>query len=189
MESKKEPKQNDLMMQAVRAAAAVMVPAGVIVPFGGPQSRVPNGWLLCDGRSLKPKDYPALLNAIGTAWGGNGNETFYLPDLRGKFLRGVAYESNYDPEKKERLAARPDLPDINNQGNKGNEVGSLQPDAFEQHTHSYNAKRCEAEGGDGFWGYGFDSNSAGGWQVYNVGHNGGSETRPVNCYVNYIIKT
>jgi hypothetical protein len=38
-------------------------------------------WLLCDGRSLKPADYPLLFQTIGTQFGGD-NDHFMLPDAR-----------------------------------------------------------------------------------------------------------
>ena len=44
----------------------------------------PNGWLFCDG-SLQPiSQYDTLFNLIGTTYGGDGQSTFGLPDLRGR---------------------------------------------------------------------------------------------------------
>lgn len=44
----------------------------------------PQGWFLCDG-SLKPiATYDALYNLIGTTYGGDGQSTFGVPDLRGR---------------------------------------------------------------------------------------------------------
>ena len=51
-----------------------------------------NGWLLCDGRLCISSSYPELYNIIGTRFGGNGSN-FYLPDYRGKFLRGMGGDS------------------------------------------------------------------------------------------------
>ena len=46
--------------------------------------RVPNGWFSCDG-SLQPiSEYEVLYTLIGTTYGGDGQSTFALPDLRGR---------------------------------------------------------------------------------------------------------
>lgn len=51
----------------------------------------PEGWALCAGQTLNVADHPALFAAIGTSFGGDGRETFALPDLRGRIPvhRGV----------------------------------------------------------------------------------------------------
>jgi len=49
---------------------------------------VPNGWLPCDGRSVKISDYQALYSLIGTIYGGSST-TFNLPDLRQRVPIGM----------------------------------------------------------------------------------------------------
>jgi len=44
----------------------------------------PIGWKLCDGQLLSIAENPALFNLIGTAYGGDGQSDFGLPDLRGR---------------------------------------------------------------------------------------------------------
>ncbi len=44
----------------------------------------PVGWLFCDGTSLPISQYDVLFNLIGTTYGGDGQNTFDLPDLRGR---------------------------------------------------------------------------------------------------------
>jgi microcystin-dependent protein len=44
----------------------------------------PVGWLPCDGRLLPISQYDVLYNLIGTTYGGDGVNTFGLPDLRGR---------------------------------------------------------------------------------------------------------
>jgi microcystin-dependent protein len=44
----------------------------------------PTGWALCEGQLLPISEYDALFNLIGTTYGGNGQTTFALPDLRGR---------------------------------------------------------------------------------------------------------
>src|SRR4051812_1943030 len=46
----------------------------------------PNGWALCDGSLLAIAQYDTLFNLIGTTYGGDGQTTFALPDLRGRVL-------------------------------------------------------------------------------------------------------
>jgi microcystin-dependent protein len=44
----------------------------------------PVGFALCDGSLLPVSQYPALYSLIGTAYGGDGVQTFAIPDLRGR---------------------------------------------------------------------------------------------------------
>jgi microcystin-dependent protein len=44
----------------------------------------PNGWMFCDGALLPISEYDTLFNLIGTTYGGDGQSTFGLPDLRGR---------------------------------------------------------------------------------------------------------
>jgi microcystin-dependent protein len=48
----------------------------------------PRGWAFCDGRLLTPADFPGLFAVIGTIYGGDGRNTFALPDLRGRVPLG-----------------------------------------------------------------------------------------------------
>ena len=48
----------------------------------------PVGWAFCNGQVLQIADYTALFNFIGTTYGGDGNATFALPDLRGRIPVG-----------------------------------------------------------------------------------------------------
>lgn len=49
----------------------------------------PRGWAFCDGRVLAIAEYTALFSLIGTTYGGNGQTTFALPDLRGRVVIGT----------------------------------------------------------------------------------------------------
>ncbi len=44
----------------------------------------PAGWAFCDGRPLPISENDALFTLIGTTYGGDGQETFNLPDLRSR---------------------------------------------------------------------------------------------------------
>jgi microcystin-dependent protein len=49
----------------------------------------PSGWEPADGRMLKIIEYTNLYAVIGNTYGGDGQTTFALPDLRGRIVRGV----------------------------------------------------------------------------------------------------
>jgi microcystin-dependent protein len=44
----------------------------------------PAGWMFCDGTPLPISENEVLFQLIGTTYGGDGQETFNLPDLRGR---------------------------------------------------------------------------------------------------------
>jgi microcystin-dependent protein len=44
----------------------------------------PNGWEFCAGQLVPISENESLFNLIGTTYGGDGQETFALPDLRGR---------------------------------------------------------------------------------------------------------
>lgn len=44
----------------------------------------PAGWAFCDGQLLSISQYAALFSLLGTTYGGDGQQNFALPDLRGR---------------------------------------------------------------------------------------------------------
>lgn len=44
----------------------------------------PAGWMFCEGAHLPISEYETLFQLIGTTYGGDGESTFALPDLRGR---------------------------------------------------------------------------------------------------------
>jgi microcystin-dependent protein len=44
----------------------------------------PQGWAFCNGQFLPINQNQALFSLLGTTYGGNGQTTFALPDLRGR---------------------------------------------------------------------------------------------------------
>lgn len=44
----------------------------------------PQGWQVCDGSILPISEYETLYTLLGTTYGGDGNTTFGVPDLRGR---------------------------------------------------------------------------------------------------------
>jgi microcystin-dependent protein len=55
---------------------------GEIRMFAG--NFAPDGWAFCDGQVLPISGNDTLFNLIGTTYGGDGQDTFALPDLRGR---------------------------------------------------------------------------------------------------------
>ena len=55
---------------------------GEIRMFGG--NFAPAGWMFCEGQLLAISENDTLFNLIGTTYGGDGQSTFALPDLRGR---------------------------------------------------------------------------------------------------------
>jgi microcystin-dependent protein len=49
-----------------------------------PYNFAPAGWALCQGQLLPIAQYTALFSLLGTTYGGDGVNTFALPDLRGR---------------------------------------------------------------------------------------------------------
>ena len=176
---------------------ASVVPSGMVMAFAGDTTKIPNGWMLCDGRALNRSQYANLFDAIGVAWGtGNNSTTFNIPDARGLFLRGVSYNSGNDPDASTRTVLK------SNGANSGNKAGSYQSDALPNITGKFNADDKTGSCTGAFYratnfaaggAQGGDSNSADIFfdasrysSVY--GRNNTTEARPKNVYVNYIIK-
>ena len=55
---------------------------GEIRMFAG--NFAPAGWMLCQGQTLPISEYETLFNLIGTTYGGDGQETFQLPNLQSR---------------------------------------------------------------------------------------------------------
>ncbi len=55
---------------------------GEIAMFAG--NFAPQGWAFCNGQLLSIAQYSALFSLVGTYYGGDGETTFGLPDLRGR---------------------------------------------------------------------------------------------------------
>lgn len=60
---------------------------GEIRGFAG--ATAPAGWLLCQGQVLSTAEHPELFEVIGNAYGGDGINTFALPNSSGRVMRGA----------------------------------------------------------------------------------------------------
>src|ERR1700755_2561731 len=55
---------------------------GEIRMFAG--NFAPAGWMFCEGQLMPISENETLFNLIGTTYGGDGQSTFAMPDLRGR---------------------------------------------------------------------------------------------------------
>ncbi|MGW0995742.1 phage tail protein [Streptomyces sp. NPDC002523] len=177
------------------------VPVGSIVAFAGELDTpwlASQGWLYCDGSELDQGQYPALYSAVGGNYGA-GHNTFNLPDLRGRFTRGVDLGAGRDPYVHTRSPS-------NNGGLPGNNPGSAQAystalpttsftsDNTGDHTHAVphlptSKEGLAVAGGHyGIWPDDDTSTGSDGDHTHTVGSGGDAESRPVNKYVYFVIK-
>lgn len=160
-------------------AAAPSIPVGF--PAWWPTATPPSGWLERDGAAVSRTTYADLFAVIGTTFGaGDGSTTFNLPDDRGRFIRGWDHGAGTDPD----AASRTDRGD----GTTGDNVGTLQADAFRSHDHD----QKEVIGSGGSTNHYGKTDQGGDNKLrtasWDTGVRGGNETRPVNRYYMPIIK-
>ena len=171
------------------------VPIGTILPYGGAVDGnnkgilASQGWLVCNGDTYTRDEYPDLGNVIGNQFGGDSTNKFYVPDLRGRFVRGVDGEANRDPDHDSRKASGQD-----GSGNTGNKVGSVQEDKLKDHNHVIiiTGDRSPFAYKDGTPINQSAPDTRPQYHGNKTGNTektiGSLETRPKNIYVNWIIK-
>ena len=170
------------------------VPVGTILAHAA--NTPPSGFLECNGSNISRSTYATLFSTISTTFGvGDGSSTFALPDLRGQFIRGWANTGSTDASRA---------------------FGSTQTDQNKNHTHTTDSTsltggiRKISEGfgaGGSATGVftktqdgtnsitGSSSTSAVGGVDFDGTHThtisssgGGTEARPTNLALMYIIK-
>ncbi len=102
---------------------------------------------------------------------------FAVPDLRGMFLRGWNNSANIDTDFANRWSFYDS--DLN-----GDNLGTFEFDEITQHMHTTSAT-IENASGTSEW---FQSNNLPEGIPGTTSYSGGSESRPINTYVNYVIK-
>lgn len=152
------------------------VQPGAIEAYAG--TVAPSGYLFCNGAAVSRSTYSALFARVGTTWGaGNGTTTFNLPDFQNMFLRGSGTSA----------------------------VGTYEADSFSSHTHSdsghtHNSTYDLVVTNSSAFNIGTTAGGSGLQAVLksayltttgyaNIQATGGTETRPINKRVLYIIKT
>ncbi len=93
---------------------------GVVVPFAG--NFAPQNWMFCKGQALPIAEYEALFTIIGTIYGGDGVNTFALPNLIGR----VAIHSGQGADMQNYIAGE----------NGGQEKVSITVNNLPVHTHA-----------------------------------------------------
>lgn len=117
---------NTKIKEDLSIASSTILPVGSIVAYPGEIGSIPSNWKVCDGKVLSADDFPELWERIGTIWGGSDRKSFNLPDLRGRFLRGLDGGAHRDPDADQRTP---------NGKNEITGVGSSQEDAIQVHRH------------------------------------------------------
>ena len=173
--------------QYVDTTGTTSTPPGSLMAFAG--TSAPTGWLACQGQAVSRTTYATLFAAISTTWGsGDGSTTFNLPDLRGMFLRGTGTNATGSSS-----------------GAAGPSVGAYAADTYLNHSHtatqtahSHYIEPSGFNGGSsGVFNQPVNYSSATTISTSSVAPaitvatstTGGTETKPKNYGVLYIIKT
>ena len=161
-------------------SSGALVPTGSV--FAMATSTVPSGYLECDGSAVSRTTYADLFATIGTTWGnGNGTSTFNLPNLRGEFVRGWDNGRGVDSG---RTFASSQSEMVGTHNHTINDPG---------HSHAVNINVYQQGAGPNA---STDmANRAGNTQSststtgITINNNSGTETRPRNIAMMYVIKT
>lgn len=144
------------------------VPVGAILPYYGGDNQLPTNYLVCNGDLIAKTAFPELYSLLVMANPALlvDSERAQLPDLRGEFLRGWDNQRNVDPQRK---------------------LGTFQDHEFKAHDHQVPHEVQVHWPGHGSF------RSVDGGNDTNVKNPrttqaGGSETRPRNVAVNFIIR-
>ena len=160
-------------------------PVGHVAAYAG--NVVPLGYLECNGAAVSRTTYVNLFGVCGILYGaGDGTTTFNLPDLRGYFVRGWDDSAGVDVGRVLGSTQADLVGPITDPGHKHTDAG---------HTHS-------DTGADSTFGGTSGPDSMQSWtgthttgsgvadiQSNTTGITGGTETRPKNVAMMYIIKT
>ena len=172
------------------ASIYLPIPAGMVIAYMGKVENLDGlaklGWLVCNGAAVSRKTFPDLFAAIGTTYGGDGSPNFNLPQLQGFFLRGVDTTGKQDPDSGDRTSPIPGV-----QTKVGPVVGSVQGFAIQNHLHHWwNIFSFVGDRGSDLSVQLGEHSPVKGTepaQPTTMYDGGGSETRPSNVYVYYLI--
>lgn len=143
------------------------VPVGTVLPYTGclnTKELSNKGWYYCDGVTLDTKDYKDLYQLIGHQYGGSGNN-FNIPDFQGYFLRGLSDQGD----------SQIGVPQTYETAGPENPFKAVVPNCpIESHEQDQNSSSVTMLRYPGLC-------------PYDAHDGGGSETRPVNAYVSYIM--
>lgn len=148
---------------ALSALELLIPPLGTMVPYMSDTAPAGDIWLICDGSSLDLVKYAKLIALLGMA---------NLPDMRGRFVRGINFGGFGDDPDGERL------------------VMLVQLEATRSHTHTIGASTGNGLGTDYNITNGFSTGSTDDGNPTRAIARAtvGDETRPVNVAANFIIR-
>ena len=95
-----------------------------------PFNFAPSGWAWCNGQILPIAQNTALFSLLGTAYGGNGQTTFALPNLQGR----AAMHPGQGPGLQQHILGETD----------GSETVTLLESEMPAHAHSMRASQADA---------------------------------------------
>ena len=160
-------------------------PIGHVAAYAG--NVVPLGYLECNGAAVSRTTYVNLFGVCGILYGaGDGTTTFNLPDLRGYFVRGWDDSAGVDVGRVLGSTQADLVGPITDPGHKHTDAG---------HTHSDTGADSTYGGTSGLdsmqsWtGTHTTGSGVADIQSNTTGITGGTETRPKNVAMMYIIKT
>lgn len=185
------------------------IPIGSVIMWSTDGDPSGGKYMIMDGRQLNVSDYPELFSVVGYRYGGQGNQ-FNIPDARGLFMRMAGTGSAILNERGTDSKGKPKL----GEGVNGGAVGEIQKQQLIRHKHQTywgDAWAWNAQYGGGYTAQSgkFGSNKSD-WDNVNTFTNDGTETesdkirgpvntlnpdgligsenRPWNMSINYIIK-
>jgi microcystin-dependent protein len=170
----------------------ILIAPGTLHAYAGPSP--PSGWLVCDGAAVSRTTYSALFSAIGAYWGGgDGVNTFNLPDLRGR--APIGYVSSGGSGMTARAFA--ERGGEENHALLGGELPLHSHGAAPNHTHTFTNPMATvvtvaAGGGSTIWqptGATDNTGAAGAWGTAGYGSNVPHNNMPPYAVVYWIIKT
>lgn len=192
----------------------VIVPPGSVMPYMG--TNPPPGWFLCDGTPKNRVAFARLFAVMGEECGkGDGITTFNIPDFRGLFLRGADHGVGRDVDHDARVGMNAGALGGDQLGSVQSDLFARHDHGGGHHTHDHGAGPAYEPSSGKYAPFGLANDGAKGnalvwpgnltigleearsYPIASLGityannflvAQGGSETRPVNAYVNYIIK-
>ena len=178
-------------------ALPTAVPSGTVHLFA--TTTAPTGYLECDGSNVSRTTYADLFAVIGTTWGaGDGSSTFALPDLRGEFVRGWDNGRNVDSSRAFASSqASQNLQHNHGVTDDGHNHGITDPGHIHQveYSNSDSGDGVIEESGTGLSGQEPTLSATTGITIndattgISINNDGGSEARPRNIAMMYVIKT
>lgn len=120
--------------EAIVGSVPATVSVGTVMAW--PMSSIPTGWLECDGTAVSRTTYSSLFSVLSTSYGtGDGSTTFNLPNYKDYFLRGFDASGT-------NAGTRTDRGD----GTTGANVGTKQAGDYLAHTHAAGTLAADSNG-------------------------------------------